>query len=215
MSKKYPIIVGCFFVVGLYVMPARSCGADFNKAIFLVLKHEGKLSDDTDDKGGITKYGISLRFLKGLIKEYPNFLTEFDLSKNQIIDSYDIRHMTISEATDLYRTQWWNKYGYCRVENQLIATKIFDFSVNMGTKKAVKLVQKTINKMNLGIYLKVDGIFGQNTINILNGLNEIGRKRFLQEYVKGAIYFYEYLSKTHPVYKKFLRGWIRRAKELG
>ena len=208
-------IVRLFFILCLLSVCQNSYSSNFEKAIPLVLKHEGKLSDDTDDKGGITKYGISLRFLKGLIKEYPDFLTEFDLNKNQIIDAYDIRHMTISEATDLYRTQWWNKYGYCRIENQLIATKIFDFSVNMGTKKAVKLAQETINKMNLGIYLKVDGIFGQNTINVLNGLNEIGRKRFLQEYVKGAIYFYEYLSKTHPVYKKFLRGWIRRAKELG
>ena len=36
----------------------------FEEAIKVILKHEGGYSNDKDDPGGATDYGISLRFLQ-------------------------------------------------------------------------------------------------------------------------------------------------------
>ena len=38
----------------------------FDKCLKIVLIHEGGYSDDPDDPGGTTNYGISLRFLKSV-----------------------------------------------------------------------------------------------------------------------------------------------------
>jgi len=62
---------------------------DFDKAIKFVLKWEGKYSNDPQDPGGETKYGISKR-------SYP----ELDISK-----------LTLKQAKEIYYQNYWLKCG--------------------------------------------------------------------------------------------------------
>ena len=58
----------------------------FELAIPVVLKHEGIMSDDGEDPGGITHYGISLRFLKTLAELDKDSFSLGDVNHDGIID---------------------------------------------------------------------------------------------------------------------------------
>src|SRR5690606_26803467 len=84
----------------------------FRRAVEVVLAHEGSYVNDPADPGGETKFGISKR-------QYPDL---------------DIASLTREQAVEIYRRDWWDKYGYGRLASPAIATKVFDLSVNVGPR---------------------------------------------------------------------------------
>src|SRR5690606_2973445 len=65
----------------------------FLHAVEVVLEHEGGYVHDPHDPGGETKFGISKR-------QYPDL---------------DIANLTREQAIEIYRRDWWDKYGYGRL----------------------------------------------------------------------------------------------------
>jgi lysozyme family protein len=118
--------------------------ADFETAIVKTLAREGgaKITDDPNDRGGVTRYGISSR-------AYPNV---------------DIRNLTEQQACNIYKREYWDKVRGDDILSQDLAEIIFDSAVNMGEKTTIKLLQSAI-PMNT-----IDGIFGPKTLNCVNGL---------------------------------------------
>jgi lysozyme family protein len=86
---------------------------EFIKAMKFVLKWEGGYTNDPNDPGGETKYGISKR-------SYPDL---------------DIKNLTIEEATDIYYQNYWLKAG---CDNVLFPFNLifFDTAVNCGVERA-------------------------------------------------------------------------------
>ena len=119
--------------------------ADFDPAVAKTLIREGgsRFTDNPDDHGGATKYGISQR-------AYPN---------------EDIRNLTEDRAKAIYKQDYWDKVGGDRVKSQAVAENIFDTAVNMGVTTATKLVQLTLE-------IGVDGKFGPDTLKAVNGVDE-------------------------------------------
>ena len=171
----------------------------FNKAIILVLKHEGGFSDQQQDPGGATNFGISLRWLKsqGLYG---------DLDDNQKVDIDDIKAIDLETATRIYRDKWWNKYHYDRFMDCDIATKVFDMSVNMGSNRAHRILQLAINA--LGGNLIVDGILGPIT---MKSTNIESKDILIKEIRDEQKRFYLRLIAKRPDMVVFKRGWLRRA----
>lgn len=164
----------------------------FNYCVNVVLGHEGGLSYDKNDSGGITKYGISLRWARSVgVAETPG----------------DIIKLTKKQAIGLYRKYWWDAYGFDRLRAIDIAAKIFDMSVNLGEYAAIELLQRAINCFR-GHQIIVDGKLGNETILCSNVFppNIIHDKlRQLQEE------HYRLIIAAHPKDKVFLNGWLRRA----
>ncbi len=157
--------------------------ADFYGAVLFVLRHEGGLSRDPEDPGGVTKYGISSR-------AHPDV---------------DVERLTVEEAVEIYRKHYWLEI-YDRILVQDVANKIFDFSVNMGHERSHRLVQTALNEV-FRAGLKVDGVFGKAT---LSALNETCINRH-PDLVYRALCHYgaEYYRKLGG--GRFLRGWLLRA----
>ena len=157
----------------------------FEKAIPIILKHEGGYVDDPNDLGGETKYGISKR-------SYPHL---------------DIKNLTREEAIEIYRRDWWDKYRYGDIKDQDVATKVFDLSVNMGPAQAHKLLQRAVNWVS-DAGLVVDGILGPKTLlatNAAEPMKVLQALRFL-----AAEYYYS-LAKARTESRTFLFGWLNRA----
>ncbi|PMQ02377.1 MAG: hypothetical protein CBR30_01675 [Dictyoglomus sp. NZ13-RE01] len=93
---------------------------NFEKAISFTLKWEGTYSDDKDDPGGITKYGISQR-------SYPTL---------------DIKNLTLEKAKEIYRRNYWDKAG-CEKLPYPFDILLFDTSVNMGIETAKEILKKS------------------------------------------------------------------------
>jgi len=124
----------------------------FDIAFKYLMDNEGGFSNDPVDVGGKTIYGIASRYHK----EW------FDLVY-KAYKSGDIK--TAKKLTEqFYKLKFWNdKYNY--IEDSSLAFRLFDFGVNAGVKKSVKIFQRSINFF-WREKLKVDGVFGDETLII-------------------------------------------------
>ena len=180
--------------------------ADFNKAIKVVLKHEGGYVNNPNDSGGATNFGISLRFLKDH--------EEGDFNKDGVVNVTDIKNMTIEQAAAIYKLFWWDKYRYGQIIDQTIAVKIFDFSVNMGAKRAHILLQEALNEA-FDLNLKPDGIIGPATMQVINAIKDGGEEqKLITAYCDTAWGFYQRLIAKNSKLKVFEKGWKNRAYSI-
>jgi|TARA_R110000751_G_scaffold199671_1_gene304461 lysozyme family protein len=155
----------------------------FTECCGVVLDHEGGYVNDKDDPGGETKFGITKR-------QYPEL---------------NIKELTIGEAMDIYKRDYWNKGKVSSVPSglQLI---YFDMVVNVGKSRAVKILQSALN--GKGIPTTVDGGIGPNTIRNLKKSNLEPER--LRSY---RIKYYADLVSRKPTLEKYWYGWYRRAKK--
>ena len=153
----------------------------FEQAVKVTLYHEGGYVNDPDDPGGETKFGISKR-------SYPDL---------------NIRELTEEQAKEIYKRDWWDKYGYDRIDNPDLAAKVFDLAVNMGAKRAHVIIQRATMQTG-GCWLELDGVLGDLTIT---AINEHDNPLWVLDRVKLlAVQYYASLGKP-----KYLRGWLERA----
>lgn len=177
----------------------------FEKAIPVILKHEGGYVNHPNDPGGATNYGVSLRFLKDVPLVYG------DIDHDGDVDVQDIRNMTPAQAAVIYKAFWWDKYRYSVVWDQTIATKIFDFSVNMGASRAHKLLQLALNNA-FSMNLTVDGVLGNASFTSINAITDGQQEQVLiTAYCNEAWGFYQRLIAGNPKFKAFENGWRNRA----
>ncbi len=97
--------------------------ADFNRAVAAVLQNEGGLSDNPNDPGGLTNFGISLR-------SYPQ------------LGAQGIRNLTAEAASAIYFRDFWQPLGLGNYQNQRLATHVLDMAVNAGSVIATALLQR-------------------------------------------------------------------------
>lgn len=166
----------------------------FDKAIPYVLVSEGsEFTDDPVDRGGATKYGLSLRGLKAL----PGYE---DWTKD------DLKKLSEEEAKDIYYKFFWE---FENINSQKIATKLFDIYVNLPPIKAVKIFQVGANAC--GGRIVVDGVWGPRTVSAINLCDE---GCYLDKIVVLLAQYYSSIVKVNPSQGKFLKGWLRRANKL-
>jgi lysozyme family protein len=124
-----------------YNMPDKTV---FEKAFEILMVHEGGYSNDPEDSGGETKFGISS-------KSYPDV---------------DIKNLTLEGAKAIYFADYWVRPGFSRIDNHELSIKVFNLGVNIGTKKISMFLQEATNLFDSG--LKIDGVIGEKTIEWLN-----------------------------------------------
>jgi lysozyme family protein len=158
--------------------------ATFEGAIGVVMQKEGGYSHNPHDPGGETKFGISHR-------AYPNV---------------DITTLTLQDAEAIIKANYWRFDG---INDQAIATKLLDMSVNLGLSEAVRLLQMALN--DLGSHLAVDGVFGSNSCSTCNGSDPVAVHRELQTHQQS---YYVTLVAQNPTLFTFLHGWLHRANTV-
>lgn len=179
--------------------------ADFDLALPTIFLHEGRLVNNKNDPGGITNFGISLRFLlkTGDLDHDGRF--DGDINRDGIIDAEDIKKMTQDQAAKLYELYFWNTNGYAAIGDQAIATKAVDFAINMGAVGAGKVLQRAV-RAAIGIKLDDDGKLGLRSITAIN----MSEPAVLLAAIKSeAAGFYR--SINYKGSQDFIAGWLNRA----
>jgi len=176
----------------------------FELAIPTVLRHEGRFVDNPADPGGATNFGISLRWLVS-----QNLLSVLEQEEGDLTqDAVNaVKSMTQAEAEGFYQVKWWDAYGYGRIIDQSVATKIFDTAVNIGPRPAHRLAQQAVNSLG-GSTIAIDGQLGSNSIL---ALNDAAYPQILHAMQDLQAMYYQQLVNDHPNLAKFLPGWRNRA----
>ena len=161
----------------------------FDKAFDYTMEWEGgpKMTNDPDDPGGCTRFGISKR-------SHPDV---------------DIENLTEEGAKTLYALGYWGGVnGNLLAEKSgRLAIKVFDAGVNLGTVRAVRFLQEVLNGMDgVSPRLTEDGRLGPGTLAALDQVDEYS---VLELYALRLEKYYISLDKP-----KFLKGWLRRARAL-
>lgn len=122
----------------------------FDEAFNYTMPFEGwsACTNDPDDPGGLTKYGISK-------VNHPEV---------------DVANLTLEGAKAIYKKMYWNAIKGDQIASGRVAIKFFDMAVNMGVKQATKLVQEALGDM--GCSVAVDGMMGPKTLEALNGVDD-------------------------------------------
>lgn len=153
-----------------------------------LLQLEGsEISNDPNDYGGLTKYGISK-------KENP---------------SVDVANLTWERALNWYQLNYWNNYHLSDINSQKIANKMFIALINMNPHEAITCMQKAINFCSSLDTVDVDGDLGVQTIDAINNSSSQGwlHDRFAIELI------FLYISKVEADKSQinFLVSWDSRA----
>lgn len=176
--------------------------SDFETAINFVLKNEDGLNVDKRDRGGITNFGISLRFLCGVCAEHLHECNIFEQPNEETI-----KNLTIDQARKLYKLEFWDNAPFDQILNQEFCNYIFDMAVNMGIHPAIKLVQRAcwavMRKWEL---LQDDGIMGEKTLIAIDKCGFMIMPALRAERAN----FYRNLAKIEPDEKEYLNGWFNR-----
>jgi lysozyme family protein len=189
-----------------------------------VLGIEGGHVNDPSDRGGETKYGVSLRFLvsEGKVDLDGDGFADFDLDMDGDIDGADIRALKPNDALSLFHRCFWKRLG-CDDLPAPLGEAMFDQGVNGGLTAARKLLQRALNAASACVPahtapLLVDGQIGPATralCDLVLAAPGCGMSLLIQEYREAAADRYRAIVAADPSQQRFLKGWLRRAAELG
>lgn len=159
------------------------------KIIDDILKREGSTyTDDPSDRGGPTKYGITLETLR-------------DHRAPAIVRASDVEALTEPEARAIYLLRYLAPFETWVPDAAL--SLVVDCAVNHGVDRAVVWLQRALGVVE-------DGVVGPETRNAAKGID--GRVLY-RVILSRRIRTYGLLAHK-PGQLRFLNGWLARACEF-
>jgi lysozyme family protein len=165
--------------ISLVSLPAAE--DHFDSCLALVLRSEGGFVHHPSDPGGATNMGITQRTL-----------SEFRESE---ATEQDVRDLTRTEAREIYRARYWTPMR-CSDLPAGVDLTVFDFGVNAGPARAVRLLQRCVG-------VTADGSIGPITLAAVRACRP---PDLIARLAEGRMTHYRGLD-TFPV---FGRGWTAR-----
>jgi len=167
--------------------------ADFKSANPYILKNEGGWNHVSGDDE--TYCGLNRRFNPDW-KGWAIVDSHKPLNYNEIIKDDNLT----MEVNQYYKRMYWDKVLGDGIDNQEVATYLYDFYVNAGGN-AVKCVQKVVGS-------NPDGFFGNGSLQAVNSYES----DLLAALHKSRCEYYNRIGTNGAA--KFLTGWLNRANKM-
>lgn len=167
----------------------------FDDCLAFVLQWEGsKFTNDPDDRGGATRYGIIQR-------EYDSY------RKSLGLDPQSVEFITDYEVGEIYRHSYWDRVNADTLPEPLDLF-MFDSAVQHGPKKAIQFLQRALG-------ITDDGVIGRQTMtsvreDVLSG----ALAALLVLAISARRAFYDAIVKNDSTQKKWRKGWENRLLSL-
>lgn len=168
-------------------------------ALANVLKNEGGYSNNSQDAGGETNFGITIAVAR----------------RNGFVGQ--MRDMPRSFALDVYRRQYVIAPGFDKVAvmSGAIAAELVDTGVNMGPNAAGRFLQRALNALvDMAAPLLLDGNVGPTTCSALKAYLDKrgveGERRLVAVLNAQQGVRYLELTEGRSANRTFLYGWLGR-----
>ena len=165
---------------------------EFKAGLQHVLREEGGWSHHSQDPGGATNYGITLRTFKAAIQKQI-------IAKPRGPLSTALKNISPSDVATIYHRLYWQK-AHCAELSNPLGLIHFDAAVNHGVVRALKFLQKSVGA-------EVDGEWGPETQSKAEGANQ---QQAAQTYILLRKQHYQSL----PTFNTFGRGWMNRLQNI-
>jgi len=165
--------------------------SNLDKALKQTLEFEGGYVNNPKDPGGETNKGITRR-------TYENWLKKNKKPYNRV----NMRSIPEKDVKGVYKDEFWAKIKGDQLPYS-VAQQLFDFSVNSGTGRAVKVVQRIVGA-------RQTGIMDSNTVQLIsNFVKKNGEQRLATEILNNRKNFLSGIKN-----KTFQKGWMSRVEKM-
>lgn len=166
----------------------------FDECLSLLLKAEGGYSNDKDDRGGPTNYGITQ-------VAYARWLVAHRLQVEPV------KYISRASMEALYKQDYWTP-AKCALLAKPIDWVVFDGAVNHSVRQSVKFLQRAVG-------VDDDGFIGPNTIQAVSqDVAMHGPCSVAQNIIDQRRVFYRELVRKDATQEKFLNGWNNRLDHI-
>ncbi len=159
-----------------------------------ILSFEGGYVNDPKDRGGATNMGVTIATWKA---------QGYDKNGDGKIDVKDLRLISVADAINIMRKNYWNRWKADQINNQSLANTLVDWVWGSGKNGIV------IPQQMLGV--TADGIVGPNTIK---ALNDVYAPAFFEKLRKRRLQYIDNIIRSNPSQKRFQAGWYRRINAI-
>lgn len=160
----------------------------FERALRVILRHEGGYVNHPKDPGGRTNLGVTQR--------------TWESWTGKPSSEAEMRALTPEKVAPVYRKNYWDKLR-CGELPPALALCVFDFGVNAGPARAARYLQKLVGVVQ-------DGVAGPATVAAVKAwAGRIGEAEAVRAYQNARRGYYRQLS----TFATFGRGWLRRVDE--
>lgn len=168
--------------------------ADSSKLVPFILSWEtDKYTNNKYDRGGATKYGITLATWRKV---------GYDKNGDGVLNEEDVKLLTKDDFHRVFKQNFWNACKADKIQDQSVANMLVDFAYNSGVKRAATYLQLTLG-------ITADGIIGNKTLFAINKSNG---KRLFERFKKTRENYLKSIAKGTQ--KDFIDGWQRRVSYI-
>lgn len=118
---------------------------NYQDCLTRLLKDEGGYTNDPNDSGGPTKFGITLT-------DYRKYINKKGTAE-------DVKGMSINDAKSIYKSKYWDVLNCDQLSSGVDYT-VFDYGVNSGVGRPRKALQQFKNKTGVDL---IDAINDERT----------------------------------------------------
>lgn len=161
-----------------------------NEIISGIIKREGGYVDNAADRGGPTKFGITLKTLKAF--------------RGHAVTGYEVKALKEEEARAIYHDEYLVKPKLDKINSSRLRAFAVDSAVQHGPGRAVRWLQEIVGA-------PADGILGPVSLAAINRLDPDTLYRKL---VAERCRFYGKIITKDPSQAVFAAGWANRIAEF-
>lgn len=152
-----------------------------------LLGHEGGYSNDPQDRGGPTRWGVTLAVLRAW-------------RKNDDLSARAVQELTVDEAKQIFRHRYWDLVKADELPSG-IDYAVVDFAYNSGVDRASRALQRQLR-------IGVDGNVATLTVDACRKIDPVDLDEFIGDYCDARMAF----LKTTYGWPRFKNGWTKRVK---
>jgi lysozyme family protein len=188
--------------------------ATFSASYQVVKSNEGGYANNPNDRGGETFKGIARK----IFASWKGWQT-IDAIKKRVgtnpdaIDREAAKDAGLQTLVhDFYKVNFWDVLKLDLVNDERIATELFDTGVNMGTGVAAIFLQRALNISNRNgkdyADFAIDGSIGPKTLDALNHHHNPTNVLKALNCLQGAKYIA--ICEANPSQEIFFNSWFSR-----